>query len=738
MNNEMKRKQTMNFVTTVLWRIVCLFFVLIFVKVGYLVATEKVSGKSVSKHTAAPYTKDIVISSKRGSILDRNGTVIAEDVESYKLYAVISSRSDVGPTLSEKEFSEVATKLAPILNMKQEEIREIFESGKEKDSFQVYFGKNGNDVSYETRKKIEALKIDALKFERAQKRYYPNATFASHAIGYTALVDEQQVGQLGLELLYDEQLKNENGIIHQKSDVRGNGLPFSNSNLTPPKYGDDLYSTIDSKIQTFLEEAINDAVKKYDPEEIVGIVMDPKTGAVLAMSTRPTYDPNIRDISNFYNDAISKPVEPGSTMKIFTLASAIDSGNYNGNATFKSGRLKVGNSSIGDHNWGKGWGTITFDEGIARSSNVGVSKLVQDYMGFDLFLDYLKKFRFDQKTGIDLPGENQGEILFNYDIEKITTTFGQGTTVTPIQLITAATAIANEGQMMQPYMIDRIVANDGTVKSKTQPKVIAEPVSKESAQKTKEILRLSLTEEYGTALPYNIEGYEVTGKSGTAQIPNPKGKGYLTGRENFLFSFIGMAPMDNPELLIYVTVKQPKLKVTEVGSAPVSDIFNSVMFNSLQYLGVKANFEKKDKRPTEELNKMPNVTNQSIAAAKMALTKVEKSVVVIGNGTKVIDQFPKNGATIVPKEKIILITDKSPKMPNLIGWTLRDVMNLAEIFNINVQTIGNGVVIEQSIPHGRHISKDDYLVINLADKVPKKKPATETETAEEKESSPMD
>ncbi|KDE48456.1 hypothetical protein DI43_04270 [Geobacillus sp. CAMR12739] len=221
-------------------------------------------------------------------------------------------------------------------------------------------------------------------------------------------------------------------------------------------------------------------------------------------------------------------------MKVFTLAAAINEGVYNGNETYRSGSYKVGPNTIRDHN-DVGWGTITFNEGVQRSSNVAFSILVKEKLGEDRFLQYLHRFHFDRKTGIDLPNEAVGQIRYRYPIERITTGFGQGTSVTPIQQIQAATAIANDGKMMKPYVIEKVVDPDsGKVVLDHGPTVVGEPITAETARKVRAILETVVTSEHGTGRPYQINGYRVAGKTGTAQIPSASG-GYLTGRENYSF-----------------------------------------------------------------------------------------------------------------------------------------------------------------------------------------------------------
>ncbi len=302
---------------------------------------------------------------------------------------------------------------------------------------------------------------------------------------------------------------------------------------------------------------------EYSPERISAAVLDPKTGEVLAMSSRPSFNPNkLEDVDNWNNNVISTPFEPGSTMKMFTWAAAIEEGVYNGNEWFESGTYKVSDRvrRVSDHNGGEGWGSITFDEGFARSSNVAAAKLVWEKIGTEKYLNYLKAFDFDEKTGIDLPRERKGKLVYNYPRDKITTAFGQASTVTPIQQMKAATAIANDGKMMKPYVISKIVDPDtGNVTREKAPEVVSEPISKDTSDQVLDLLGSVVSSKHGTGKEYKLEDYSVAGKTGTAQIY--ENGSYLTGYGNYIYSFLGMAPKEDPKLMMYVSVKEPDIEV---------------------------------------------------------------------------------------------------------------------------------------------------------------------------------
>ncbi|KPD01241.1 Penicillin-binding protein 2B [Geobacillus sp. BCO2] len=329
-------------------------------------------------------------------------------------------------------------------------------------------------------------------------------------------------------------------------------------------------------------------------------------------------------------------------------------------------------------------------------------------------MQYLHRFHFDRKTGIDLPNEAVGQIRYRYPIERITTGFGQGTSVTPIQQIQAATAIANDGKMMKPYVIEKVIDPDsGKVVLDHGPTVVGEPITAETARKVRAILETVVTSEHGTGRPYQINGYRVAGKTGTAQIPSASG-GYLTGRENYIFSFLGMAPTDDPKLLMYVAVQQPHLDVTETGAAPVSQIFTTVMKSSLQYLHIEPNGEKQMKAKTAKPQALDSWIGQPAASAAKQLKEKGYVPVVIGSGKYVEQQLPQGGDHILLGERVVLKTDGAATMPDLRGFSLRDAMKVANVLGLRPSTKGTGYVVSQNIRPGAEVRKGDYLIVELA------------------------
>jgi penicillin-binding protein 2B len=713
-----------------------LFFILIF-RYFSIQFTGEVGARPLAAKAEQKYSREGILEAKRGIVFDRKGKVIAEDATSYSLVAILDKKMTINPKKPRhvKDAKKTAKELAKVIDMEESEIYSILT----KDQFQVEFGKAGRDISHQTKQEIEALKLPGITFRNDSKRFYPNGIFASHLVGYADRVDEKDntysyVGKMGIEEQLNEQLTGKNGKINFDSDLWGYLLPDGEEKIIPAQNGNDVYLTLDTKIQTFLEDAMNKVVLEYEPKKIIAIVADPKTGQILAMGQRPSFHPKTKVgiEESWHNEAIETSFEPGSTMKVFTLAAAIEEGVFNANDIYQSGSYKVTakDKAIHDHNI-VGWGPITYLEGVQRSSNVAFAKIANEKLGFEKFREYLTAFGLDRPTGIDLPNETTSKIQYTYPIEKITTAFGQGTAITPIQQVQAATAIANGGKMMKPYVVSKIVNPDTEeVINETKPEVVNNPISEETAKEVLDILETIVSnEETGTATRYQIDGYSVAGKTGTANIPGPKG--YLTGPDNYIFSFLGMAPKEDPKLIVYIAVQQPKVDYYGDGAIPVANIFNPVMKNSLQYLNIQPSTQEQSSNA-----KLENYIGQTVEETQNTLTKLGLKTVVLGNGLKVSGHLPSEGSVILEGEKVIIQTEGELKIPDMYGWSLRDVMKVSNLTGLKLNATGSGYVMKQNITAGSLIRKGDFLIIDLKSPEEKLKIETKEEVTEGAESNP--
>ncbi|MDQ0229035.1 penicillin-binding protein [Metabacillus malikii] len=678
-------------------------FLIVLARFIYIMATGHIHGVNLLEGQEKVVTASETIKSTRGEIRTREGKKLAVQSQVYSIVAILSKKNDNHV----KDISHTAEKLSGVLNADTSKIEALLT--KDKNAYQVELGKIGKNITITQMQKISKLKLPGIVLIPEMKRTYPLGDFASHIVGLTNFEGE---GIAGIEKQYSPQLTGEDGFIKQKVDGfinSGLSLPSDATTSKPPKNGNHIITTIDRNIQTVLEDAMNQVINNYQPEKIIAIVMDPKTGEIVALSNRPSLYPNKENEVNYLNYAISYPFEPGSTMKIFTLAAAINEGVYNGNEQFKSGSITISGETIHDHN-DHGWGMITYDKGVQLSSNVAFTIIAKDKLGFDKYYDYLHDFGFTSTTGIDLSGEKKGTLLKAYEIEKATTSFGQGSTISPIQLVTAASAIANDGKMMRPYVIKQVMNDEEEVLKEKVPEVTGTPISKEAALETRNLLATVVND--GTGKKFQLAEYEVAGKTGTAQIPDGNGR-YQTGRNNYIFSFLGMAPVQDPKLIVYVAVEKPQLAADEVGANPVSEIVNPVMEYGLKKLDATA--DKGTKKVTKidvASVSLENYENKPVTDAVEELKKTGLEPIVLGNGKKIIETSPAKGEQVLNGTNILLKTDGAMIMPDLKNWSLREINQFSRFTGLEVQREGNGFVTSQSIKPGAKVG-DGVLKVKL-------------------------
>ncbi|HET7522391.1 MAG TPA: penicillin-binding transpeptidase domain-containing protein [Bacillales bacterium] len=696
-----------------------LFFTLI-ARFGYIEATKRVEGEGLQQLAWDTWARSGELQAHRGTIFGTKGEPLAKNVPAFTVYAVLSEKHQPDYV---KDPEMTAEKLAPILNMEKSRLMELLT----KDAYRVELGPGGRRIGYDKKEKIAALELPGIGFIRQSRRFYPNGKFASYVLGFVTRDREtgKLVGEMGIEKTMNRKLQGEDGSFRYLSDPAGVRLPGTEEAADEPEDGNNVYLTIDSHIQMFLEYAVSKAYEAYDPKRIMAVVMNPDTGEILAMSNRPSFNPNTRQIDDYTNDIVSGRFEPGSVMKIFTLAAAVDAGVYDGDDTYLSGKYHVPGGTVTDWN-GSGWGRITFNQGVQRSSNVAFAILAREKLGFDDFYEYLMAFDFKKRTGIALPDEANS--VFQYDVpyEKTTTAFGQGTAVTVMQLIKASTAVANNGKMMKPYIVEKVVnPNTGEVVLKNEPKVEGTPISAETAKKVRNLLRTVVTGKHGTGREFAIDGYAVAGKTGTAQIVGPNGT-YIEGK--YIHSFLGMAPKDDPKLVMYVAVGRPDVKYSYQGSRPVADIFTFVMKHSLQYLNVGPEVTGESEKPTDFSVKLRNHKGETVEHAKEALESKGMKVVTIGSGKTVTAQIPHRGTTVLSGERVLLRTEGRAEMPDLSGWSLADVMKLAELLHLHPDIEGSGYVISQNVAPGTPVKAGGLLSVKLGVPEPRDKAEEKTES----------
>ncbi|UTR04856.1 penicillin-binding protein [Alkalihalobacillus sp. LMS6] len=715
---EIKRAVTNKRAVVLLFIFLAVFAVLVG-RIAYIQLAKEVKGNDLVAMAEERYNQSEVLPSERGSILDRNASVLAEDVPAYHVLAVLSENQGEGNYIKDTEAT--AEQLAPYVQLEVDELASMLNKGKEEGRYQIELGPTSRYLPYETKEDIVELQLPGIQMEETTRRYYPKQTFASHVIGQQSVNEE--INNIGLEGRLDEYLASEDGAIEYSRLGKVNSPA---ENITLPQDGADIQLTIDTRIQASMEQAMSQVELEYAPEKMTAIAADANTGEILAMSNRPSFNPNqYGQIENYLNYAVTDAVEPGSTLKMFTVAAAIEEGYFNDEQMFKSGNYEIDmNSKIHDVN-PDGWGEITYEEGFHRSSNVLMSKLVLEDLGIEPFYQYLEAFGFSQPTGIDLDQESPGRLEKGRRLDAATTAFGQTSTMTPIQLIQGATAIANGGTMMKPYIVQEIRDEEGESLQQGESEVVGEPISAETAAHVRDLLRGVVTEEHGTGNKYNIQGLEVAGKTGTAQIAEQGG--YLKGNGQYLYSFLGMAPYDDPDIVVYVSVTKPNLSSDQSGNDPVSTIFNAVMQSSMAYLDLEPNDEELQEEAEDQGFHMIEAIGERTSQATETLA--DKDVVVIGDGDTIEHQEPEAGTRLLEDETVILITNGDEKtIPDMSGWSRRDVLKMVHLLDLELDYSGSGYVVQQEPIAGTAIAEGDAVSVTLESTPPQEVDETEEET----------
>lgn len=674
----------------------------------YIGITHKAHGKDLTKLAQAMYAEKTEIKAKRGTIYDAQNQPIAEDTTTYSVYVVLSKNAktlDGKPDyLQDSQKTKAAKVLSENLGMNYDNLLKLFDA--DAGLYQVELGSKGKHISMETKKKIEAAKISGIKFTPAQARLYPNGVFASHLIGLAENEQSQLVGIMGLEKIFEKQLKGENGVNNSTIDSRGTALPNSKNKSKKAKDGDNVYTTLDTRTQTYLETLMNKAQETYKPKSMTAVLMNARTGEIIAASQRPTFNPqNSEGLTEMWrNILLEDTYEPGSIMKIMTMAAAINSGNYDPNATYKSGSYTINGQRVNDWN-PTGWGDITYREGFIRSSNVGMAKL-EEAMGKDTWLNYIKKFGFLKSTNAGLGNEAAGSIEYKYPIEQANTAFGQGINVTVFQMLQAISAIANNGKMVKPYLVSKVVdPNTGKTVYSQSPTVVSKPIRSSTAKEVRSMMQDVVTNKDATGTAYKIKGYDIGVKTGTAQIANEKGTGYLTGETNYLFSVAGIAPINDPKYILYITMKQPKTFNNQGETQMLASVFNPLMKRVLDESSSSDN----EKTQTT----VPDVVNMTPEEASEEITQSDLLPTVVGNGEKIVKQSQSAGSQVLAGQRVIVLTNGTKTMPDLTGWSRLDVLKFAELTGVKVSIKGNGYVKKQSVEAKQKISKGTEITVEL-------------------------
>ena len=617
--------------------IVLFIFAIIIAKVFYI---EVIDYKKLNSLASGLWSRNLPIEADRGNIYTVDGEAIASNLTTTSLVFIPNQ-------IKNKDL--VAEKISEILDVPKGKIEEHLY----KKSMMERVHPEGRRLSYEIADKIENLHFDGVYLLKESKRYYPHNEMLSHVLGYVG-IDNQ--GLSGLELEYDDILTGEYGSIQYFSDAKGNNLE-RNSVYVEPEDGLDIYLTVDYGIQSSIERELDNVVLRYNPDGAWAIAMDPNTGEILGMSSRPNFNPNsYKDYDTETinrNMAIWASYEPGSTFKILTLSAAVNEGKVDliKDTFYDGGSVNVGGARIKCWKHG-GHGSQTFLEVVQNSCNPGFVEL-GNRLGKETLFDYINKFGYGKKTGIDLNGEATG-ILFSLDkvgpVELATTAFGQGVSVTALQQVVAVSAAINGGTLYKPYIVKRVAYHEnGQIIKEVKPTIVRDNiVTKDTSEKVR--MTLESVVSLGTGRNAYIDGYRVGGKTGTAQKVN---NGiYMQG--NYIVSFIGFLPANDPKIVVYLAIDNPK-GVTQYGGTVSAPIVKNIMEDAITSLNIEkqdGGTEKKYQWYDKKYYTVPNVVGKSKKEATSMLKSF--SVEYSGSGDVVVNQSPDSDSKIAEGEKVRL------------------------------------------------------------------------------------
>ncbi len=691
--------------------LIFLLFILAFICViGRLVYVQIFQGEELQAKAENLRTREVAVEAKRGTIYDRNGNILATSISADSVYAYPSQVSASGQAV------DTATFLAEILGQDYDTIYKKITSSH---SFEWIKRK----CDFAVADAIEEANLPGIYLVAETQRYYPNGTLAANILGFAG-IDNQ--GLEGLEIAYDDVLKGENGSILTEFDAHGQEIPQATKEYIAPTDGNSVVLTIDETIQYFCERELNTLMSSENPPEgATIIVMQPKTGEILAMANSPTYDPNdysSYDSSTYRNRAVADVYEPGSTFKIMIAATALEEGLVNLNSTFYDpGYIMIGKTRMKCWRYYNPHGLQTFTEAVQNSCNVafisiGLSILDKNE---DLLYNYLEAFGFGQSTQISLRGEANGLMISREKLTRLNVaniSIGQSIAVTPLQLITAVSAVANGGTLMQPQIVKEIVDKDGNVVEEYEPVAVRQVISAETSETLRGVLEKVVSQ--GTGRRAYIEGYRVGGKTGTAQKVAESG-GY--SENEYVVSFIGIAPCNDPELVVLVVIDSPS-EFNATGGVLAAPIFKSVMEDSLRYLGVEIqvnadSIEKETKTETEKITVL-DLSNLTKDEAISVLNITNLKCNVQGSGSVVVSQFPAGFSKVEASTTVVITLGDSSSdtviVPDLTGYRVRAAAEILDIFGLQSKTSGSGFVTEQNPIPGTEVKKKSIVTVTFS------------------------
>lgn len=693
-------------------------FAVFLVNFAVIIGTGTRFGTDLAKEAKKVHQTTRIVPAKRGTIYDRNGVPIAEDATSYNVYAVIDEnyKSATGKILyvEKTQFNKVAEVFHKYLDMEESYVREQLSQPNLK---QVSFGAKGNGITYANmmaiKKDLKDASVEGIDFTTSPNRSYPNGQFASSFIGLAQLHENEDgskslLGTSGMESSLNSILAGKDGIITYEKDRLGNIVPGTEQVSQQTVDGKDVYTTLSSPLQSFMETQMDAFLEKVKGKYMTATLVSAKTGEILATTQRPTFNADTKE--GITEDFVWRDIlyqsnyEPGSAMKVMTLASSIDNNTFPSGEYFNSSEFKIADATTRDWDVNDGLttgGMMTFLQGFAHSSNVGMS-LLEQKMGDATWLDYLKRFKFGVPTRFGLTDEYAGQLPADNIVSIAQSSFGQGISVTQTQMLRAFTAIANDGVMLEPKFISAIYDTNNQSVRKSQKEIVGNPVSKEAASTTRNHMILVGTDPlYGTMYNHytgkpiiTVPGQNVAVKSGTAQIADEKNGGYLVGSTNYIFSVVTMNPAENPDFILYVTVQQPEhysgIQLGEFAT-PILERA-SAMKESLNLQSPAKNL---DKVTTESSYAMPSIKDISPGELAEALRRNIVQPIVVGTGTKIKETSVEEGKNLAPNQQVLLLSDKVEEIPDMYGWKKETAETFAKWLDIELEFEGSGSVVQK-------------------------------------------
>lgn len=714
-------------------------FAVFLVNFAVIIGSGSKFGTDLVKEAKKVHQITRTVPAKRGTIYDRNGVPIAEDATSYNVYAVIDKKykSATGKILyvEDAQFNKVAEVFHKYLDMDEAYVKEQLS---QPNLTQVSFGAKGNGITYANmmaiKKDLKDASVEGIDFTTSPNRSYPNGQFASSFIGLAQLHENEDgskslLGTSGMESSLNSILAGKDGIITYEKDRLGNIVPGTEQVSQQTVDGKDVYTTISSTLQSFMETQMNAFQEKVKGKYMTATLVSAKTGEILATTQRPTFDADTKE--GLTKDFVWRDIlyqsnyEPGSTMKVMTLAAAIDNNTFPGGEVFNSSELKVADATIRDWDVNGGLttgGMMTFLQGFAHSSNVGMS-LLEQKMGDATWLDYLNRFKFGVPTRFGLTDEYSGQLPADNIVDIAMSAFGQGISVTQTQMLRAFTAIANDGVMLEPKFISAIYDTNNQSVRKSQKEIVGKPVSEDAASLTRTNMILVGTDPlYGTMYNHytgkpiiTVPGQNVAVKSGTAQIADEKNGGYLVGSTNYIFSVVTMNPAENPDFILYVTVQQPE----HYSAAQLGEFSNPILERAVAMkdsLNLQSTAKTLDQVTNQSAYAMPSIKDISPGDLAEALRRNIVQPIVVGTGTKIKESSVEEGTDLAPNQQVLLLSDKAEEVPDMYGWTKATAEAFSKWLNIELVFEGSGSTVQKQDVRANTAIKDiKKITLTLGD-----------------------